>query len=230
MLQLALDLRAVTGATYQTCKLPISKAAFFTSPDGLLVYQLVDNCKHRAIRKILELEVRQQQFTSFGKLFEHGLSVGFVDQVVIGVETRQQQKFEATLDVVLSQLELCLDFVDFLVLQRCMLDRVSVQKHLGIVQAELADASEEPRLQDHLYVQRVLHALKVFCWILHSHRLALFVLDVVLVDDVQQFAPDSKLLIRRKHKHLRDCDPGLGRLVVFLESCSIRNQFAVHVH
>jgi len=67
------------------------------------------------------------------------------------------------------------------------------------MQAELADAPEESSLQDHLYVQTVLHALEVLSRILNSHRLTLLVLDVMLVDDAQQFTPDAQLLVERQH-------------------------------
>lgn len=107
-----------------------------------------------------------------------------MDHVVVGIETGQQQKFKASLDVVLSQLELCLDFVDLFVLQRSILKRVAVQTNLWVVKTKLANAPEKPRLQDHFHIQAILHALEVFCRVFHCHRLAFLVLDVMLVNDV----------------------------------------------
>lgn len=104
---------------------------------------------------------------------------------VVWVETSKQKQFETALDVVFAQLELCLDFVDFLVFENCLFKRVQVKGDLWIVKSEFSDAPEEACLQNHFDVESVFHALKVLSGVLNRHYLALFVFDIVLVNDAE---------------------------------------------
>jgi hypothetical protein len=89
--------------------------------------------------------------------------------VVIRADARQEKQFKATLDVVLSKFELRLDLIDFLVLQSCQLEGLRVKEKPLTMKAELANAAEKASLQNHLDVQAIFHALKVFSWVFYSH-------------------------------------------------------------
>ena len=149
--------------------------------------------------------------------------------IVFWADARKQKKLKTSLNVVLAEFQLCLDLVNLLVFKAGMFKSVCREVYLGVVQTELAYASKKASLQDHFDVKAVLHALKIFRWVFHSHRLALFVLDVVLVDDAEQLAAYAKFLIRRHDKNLRDGDPILGTLVILLERSPIGDQFVIHV-
>lgn len=58
-----------------------------------------------------------------------------MDRAIILVETSNQKQFEAALDVIFAQLELCLDFVNFFVLKRSLFERVQVKGDLRVVQS-----------------------------------------------------------------------------------------------
>lgn len=114
-----------------------------------------------------------------------------MDCAIILVETSKQKQFEAALDVIFAQLELCLDFVDFFVFERRLFKRVQVKGDLWVVQSEFANTPKETGLKNHLYVQSVFHALKVLCWVFDGHHLALLVLYVVLVDNAEQLRANA---------------------------------------
>ena len=56
------------------------------------------------------------------------------------------------------------------------------------MQVQVLDASEEASLQDQLGVKTILHALEIIGGVFYRHELALLVLEVVLVNNVQQGA------------------------------------------
>lgn len=101
-------------------------AALFSDAHWLLINHLVDYCKHRPVRKVFKFKVRQQKLAGLCKLFEDCLAVGFVNLVIILIEAGQQKQLETPLNVVLAQLELCLDLVDLLVLERSQLEGLAV--------------------------------------------------------------------------------------------------------
>lgn len=89
--------------------------------------------------------------------------------VVVLAQTRKQEKLKATLDVVLLELELCLDFVELSVFQLAKFESVVREMNPGVVKPKLADAAEKAGLQDHFNVETVLHALEIFGRILYCH-------------------------------------------------------------
>jgi hypothetical protein len=58
----------VARSANNASQLAIANATLVSQPCWVLIYHFVNNCKHRTIRKILELKIRQQKFACFCKL------------------------------------------------------------------------------------------------------------------------------------------------------------------
>ena len=134
---------------------------------------------------------------------------------VVGVQMRQQQQLEAAEHVVFGELQLLSDVGDLLVV-----DAVALFESFHVEVLVVSDRLhrlEEARLQDQVQVDDVLHPLKVGRGVLHHDQGALAIAQVVRINNLQQGAPDAKLLVGRQHEHLRDGDCGSRHFQVLLE-------------